>query len=226
MIRLSRRWPLLAAPLALALSVSEASHAQVVQFLGVPTAAEILQVLTGPSNDARHLPELRSGQTARIIRDDPVLTTTPATGVGALAPSTGATAEPSPTSAPRPRPPQRRPTSASAFAFSDNFAPSSTQLPPRTRTLLDNTAEAMRRATDINILISGHTDLTGSAISNAVLSLSRAEAAAQHLLLQGIEPSRIIVTGVAASQPLPGTQPTAADNRRIQVTVTSRSDRP
>ena len=223
----SCRQPLLAASLVAALCIAAPGHAQVVQFLGVPTAAEILEVLAGSSGDDRDRPELRSGQTARIIRDEPVLTAAPPAGTGTAAPAPGAEATAGPdVTPPRARPAHRRPTSARALALADNFAPKSTRLPPRTVALLDSTAEAMRRATGINILISGHTDSNGSAVSNAVLSLGRAEAAAQYLLLRGIEPGRIVITGAGSSQPLPGTQPTAPDNRRIQVAVTSRSDHP
>lgn len=217
---------------AVLLAATVPVQAQVVQFLGVPTVDEVLEVLTDkPANLApvQGLRSMPATQTVRIIRDEPVLTSPPTAGSGTAAPTPGAEATAGSglaATAARPRPPRQRPTIATAFAFSDNFALGSTRLPPRTVALLDNTAEAMRRATDISILISGHTDATGNAVGNAVLSLSRAETAAQHLLLQGIEPSRVVVAGMGSLQPLPGVQPTASDNRRIQIAVTSRSDRP
>ena len=70
-----------------------------------------------------------------------------------------------------------------------------------------------------SILIEGHTDNEGTATYNMNLSLQRAEAVRDYLLMKGITPQRIKVKGYGASRPVSSnqTEEGRAKNRRIEV---------
>ena len=72
------------------------------------------------------------------------------------------------------------------------------------------------------ILIEGHTDNTGNAASNLLLSTKRAESIAQYLIMKGIAASRISTKGYGASQPIGdnNTPMGRAQNRRTSFTIT------
>ena len=69
--------------------------------------------------------------------------------------------------------------------------------------------------------VEGHTDNTGSAATNAELSLRRAEAVRTFLMTQGIEASRIEVEGFGPSQPMAdnSTSEGRARNRRVEIVL-------
>lgn len=68
---------------------------------------------------------------------------------------------------------------------------------------------------DSKILISGHTDASGSAEHNFQLSQKRAEAVKEYLMIKGIDPSRLETRGMAANQLLDARNPYAGINRRV-----------
>jgi chemotaxis protein MotB len=98
----------------------------------------------------------------------------------------------------------------------------------RARLLLQKVAPALARLTQ-DISISGHTDAApyvGSGRSNWELSADRANATRRLLIEGGLQQTRIrSVTGNADRDPLLPTDPLAAANRRIAITVL-RSVRP
>lgn len=105
-----------------------------------------------------------------------------------------------------------------AITMPDVFAINSDVLPPRTVIMLDNLAGAMRLAPRSPVLITGHTDNTGSLELNDALSQRRADAAARYLLERhGVDKARVQAIGVGPRQPLSGVSSASAQNRRIQV---------
>ena len=84
---------------------------------------------------------------------------------------------------------------------------------------LVNYLQASPKAT---ILIEGHTDNTGLAASNLLLSSKRAESIAQYLMNKGILSSRITTKGLGDSKPIAdnNTEKGRAQNRRTSFTIT------
>jgi OmpA-OmpF porin, OOP family len=82
-------------------------------------------------------------------------------------------------------------------------------------------ADALRQMPDRNLLIEGHTDSSGSDAYNDDLSRRRAEAVEGQLLLQGVDPTRIVTRGYGERYPV-ATNDTAAgrqQNRRVEIVI-------
>jgi len=71
------------------------------------------------------------------------------------------------------------------------------------------------------VVVTGHTDSTGSAAYNDKLSLRRAEAVKAYLVGKGIEANRIYTEGKGEHQPVADnkTKEGRAQNRRVEVEV-------
>ncbi|WP_420382726.1 OmpA family protein [Novosphingobium sp.] len=69
-----------------------------------------------------------------------------------------------------------------------------------------------------HFLIGGHTSAIGSRASNLDLSQRRAQAVVDYLAAKGADRSLFTVKGFGFDQPLPGTSPSSATNRRVDVT--------
>lgn len=86
---------------------------------------------------------------------------------------------------------------------------------------LDELADIMGEDDNTELLIVGHTDSVGRAIYNMGLSERRAESAAEFLISQGIDTSRIEVEGRGETEPI-GDNTTEAGrqkNRRVEVAI-------
>ncbi len=105
-----------------------------------------------------------------------------------------------------------------ALSLPVQFAFDSADILPAARAQLDALAEGIRRlAPSRAVVIEGHTDATGPAEYNEDLSLRRAQAVQHYLVAsQGIAPDRLHAIGLGEFGLLPGAQPTAAVNRRVQ----------
>ncbi|MDF1696323.1 MAG: thrombospondin type 3 repeat-containing protein [Saprospiraceae bacterium] len=68
--------------------------------------------------------------------------------------------------------------------------------------VLKQIADIMRRYPDYNLMISGHTDNTGSATANQKLSERRAQACYEYLITQGISNNRLNFAGYGESRPI------------------------
>ena len=70
--------------------------------------------------------------------------------------------------------------------------------------------------------VEGHTDITGSAETNRVLSLARANSVRDYLAAQGVEAERISVVGLGPDQPVAdnATSQGRARNRRVEIILT------
>ena len=86
---------------------------------------------------------------------------------------------------------------------------------------LNNLASSFRQYNQNSIEIVGHTDSSGSRAHNMELSQRRAQAVANYLAAQGVDPSRLSTRGAGPDQPV-ATNATAdgrAQNRRVEVTL-------
>lgn len=68
--------------------------------------------------------------------------------------------------------------------------------------VLKQIADIMRRYPDYNLMVSGHTDNTGSATANQKLSERRAKACYEYLTTQGINSVRLNFAGYGESRPI------------------------
>ena len=87
---------------------------------------------------------------------------------------------------------------------------------------LDALVRYLKTTANAQILIEGHTDNTGTAIQNNLLSLQRANAIANYLQQKGIATVRIQTKGLGSSMPIADnkTAEGRAKNRRTSFTIT------
>lgn len=118
----------------------------------------------------------------------------------ALAVTAGAAADPSALSLPVP------------FAFD------SAEILPHARPQLDAIAAGIRMLPPAQkVVIEGHTDAVGSDRYNEQLSQRRALSVRRYLIaMHGIEAGRLQAVGKGEQSPLPGREPNAGENRRVQ----------
>lgn len=99
------------------------------------------------------------------------------------------------------------------------FASGQSKLLPEAKEPLAKLVEFVRQEPGKQIRIEGHTDSTGSANANQVLSQRRAEAVRDALVAAGIDPARMTVVGLGAERPVApnDTAEGRARNRRVDV---------
>ncbi len=90
--------------------------------------------------------------------------------------------------------------------------------------LLDRVAQVLIRHNRLKLIVSGHTDDTGSEAFNERLSLERAGAVKMYLATKGVYPDSVRVYGYGSSRPLINdtTEKARAMNRRVEFRVTTR----
>jgi outer membrane protein OmpA-like peptidoglycan-associated protein len=83
---------------------------------------------------------------------------------------------------------------------------------------LDQVAEILKRYSDYNVRIAGHTDNVGSYEFNLTLSRGRARSCYDYLVSKGVSASRITFEGFGSSKPIGnnGTADGRAQNRRTE----------
>jgi len=98
------------------------------------------------------------------------------------------------------------------------FAFDSAELLPTARGQLDAIAAGIRMLpTHQKVVIEGHTDAVGTEQYNEELSQRRAQSVRRYLVAaHGIESSRLQAVGRGEHNPLPGRNPLASENRRVQ----------
>jgi OOP family OmpA-OmpF porin len=115
--------------------------------------------------------------------------------------------------------PDDRAASGDAFAFQIRFAYDSTEILPESRSYLDSVG-AMLRLPEVRgkkVVIVGHADASGSEQYNQVLSERRAATVRTYLTSRfGIAADRLEAQGEGETDPLAGTDPYAAKNRRVE----------
>jgi outer membrane protein OmpA-like peptidoglycan-associated protein len=101
------------------------------------------------------------------------------------------------------------------------FAYDSDAIQGAARENLTNLAESLRKYSDTDVLIVGHTDATGSDNYNQGLSDRRAVSAAGYLAQQGVTRTRVKTAGRGESEPIESNETAEgrAQNRRVEVVI-------
>lgn len=105
------------------------------------------------------------------------------------------------------------------------FATGSAEIFPGARERLRQFAAVVNRYPQTTLLVTGHTDSTGSPQTNLRLSEQRAQAVASALIADGVSPTRITTRGVGSSQPVAdnSTAEGRAQNRRVEIVIQDAS---
>lgn len=101
------------------------------------------------------------------------------------------------------------------------FASGSSKLLAGSNKGLNDVAKIMQENSDLKISIDGHTDNTGKADKNQLLSETRANAVKQYFIAKGIDESRITATGYGQNEPVADNKTAAGrvQNRRVVLTL-------
>jgi outer membrane protein OmpA-like peptidoglycan-associated protein len=101
------------------------------------------------------------------------------------------------------------------------FPVNSSAVSETSKTNLTDLAETLEKYDDTNILIEGHTDITGSREHNMNLSEERAEAVADYLQSLGVANKRITTEGYGPDQPVGDNNSDYGrqQNRRVEVAI-------
>jgi len=102
------------------------------------------------------------------------------------------------------------------------FAPGQSTLLTSAQNRLDQVAATLVDEADGNMItVEGHTDSLGSASHNEQLSLMRAMAVRDYLIMKGVKANRIEAKGLGESRPLVdnGSAENRANNRRVEIVV-------
>jgi general secretion pathway protein A len=104
------------------------------------------------------------------------------------------------------------------------FGYDTNELPPESLARLDELTGCMLQRTDLDVVIKGYTDSSGSSEYNQNLSTFRANVVKSYLAGKGINPSRMRTTGMGGASPLmPNTTPEGrAANRRVEIEAVAR----
>ena len=86
---------------------------------------------------------------------------------------------------------------------------------------LDSVSKVLNEYDQTRVIIAGYTDNVGAAAYNNQLSLKRAQAVSDYLVLRGISPARISVYGYGSQYPIAsnGNEAGRAQNRRVTITL-------
>lgn len=87
--------------------------------------------------------------------------------------------------------------------------------------VLNSVAKVLNKYSNSTVMVSGHTDSTGSADYNLDLSKNRAQSVASYLQGQGVKASRFEVLGMGSSNPIASnsTADGRAQNRRTEIKI-------
>ncbi len=100
-----------------------------------------------------------------------------------------------------------------------SFRIGSAELPELLKKQLDVFAEVLKgkSGSGRQVRVIGHADASGTAEANQVLSLRRAEAVKGYLVSKGADPGMLVVVGVGSKDLKNAANPTAAENRRVEI---------
>lgn len=101
------------------------------------------------------------------------------------------------------------------------FATDSATVRADLRRDLQTVAGSLRSYPDTTVIVTGHTDNTGSAAHNQTLSERRADAVAAELIAAGVQGRRIVTRGAGFTQPVASNDTAAgrAQNRRVEIVI-------
>ncbi len=100
------------------------------------------------------------------------------------------------------------------------------ELLPESKLELDRVVIFLMKSTNTTLEIAGHTDDVGTIAANQKLSEDRANAVREYLVSRGVAATRLKAVGYGKSKPLVkgNTEAARAQNRRVEMTITSESD--
>ena len=95
------------------------------------------------------------------------------------------------------------------------------ELQPESYGELDKLVKQLKKYRQVEILLEGHTDITGDAEENIQLSLERVNSCKKYLVIKGIEGRRIQTKGFGSARPLKrsGSEKEREINRRVEFKV-------
>ncbi|MET4106661.1 OmpA family protein [Hymenobacter sp. UYP22] len=101
------------------------------------------------------------------------------------------------------------------------FAKNSSALTSAAQDNIQELAKTLIKYGDTNVIVEGHTDISGTDAINNPLSQRRAQAVANYAQQQGVDASRFTVTGYGSTQPIAdnSTEAGRVANRRVEVAI-------
>jgi len=108
------------------------------------------------------------------------------------------------------------------------FATGKADLSPEAMRSVDKLVEFLKKYTNRNVLIEGHTDSVGSDEFNLTLSQKRADSLKEALTGKGVEEKRITTIGYGKKYPVASNDTTAGrqQNRRVEVSILNEGVKP
>lgn len=102
-----------------------------------------------------------------------------------------------------------------------NFATNSATLTAGSTATLDDAAQTLIKRGDVRVEVAGHTDNTGSAARNRVLSQQRAESVMKYLVSKGVNPANLSARGYGPDSPVADNKTARgrAANRRVELRI-------
>lgn len=102
------------------------------------------------------------------------------------------------------------------------FEPGGAKLLKESQAALDELASDLTACREATVNVEGHTDADGDADANLALSVARAEAVVDALILRGVAPERLYAVGYGESLPIASNETRAGKqaNRRIAFSIT------
>ena len=102
-----------------------------------------------------------------------------------------------------------------------NFDTASSNIPDANKSILDQAAALIKRASQVHLTVKGHTDAMGDVAANKTLSQKRAQAVVDYLVKQGVDPAQLQAVGYGSEQPVAdnATAEGQFKNRRIEFEV-------
>ncbi len=99
------------------------------------------------------------------------------------------------------------------------FETGSDKLKTSSKTQLDDLSDILKQYSSANLVIEGHTDNTGNAEKNVVLSQKRCESVKTYLVSKGVDANRLSATGFGQTRPIDDNATSAgrAKNRRVEL---------
>lgn len=100
-----------------------------------------------------------------------------------------------------------------------SFKIGSAELPELLKKQLDVFADVLKgkSGSGRQVRVIGHADASGTPEANQALSIRRAEAVKSYLVSKGADPGMLVVVGVGAKDLKNAANPTAAENRRVEI---------
>ena len=101
------------------------------------------------------------------------------------------------------------------------FATGKAQILPGAQAQLNQVADALKTQAEQHFTIEGHTDNQGTDAVNSELSARRANAVRDYLVVRGVSPNSISVSGLGSTRPVADNKTTEgrAMNRRVEIIV-------